>query len=206
MSDTVRPRDVSPDWNGSTRAERRILKNIMGHQGTGKAVKIFAQHCDQLGDYWYWFTLSTLWVHYSGHSDLNLWRELLRSDRANRRTSLMKPSECLAYIQLPRFVRAFRAHRPNECDWISYTLDPGIAAKFALQRGVETITEYMVPRDAILALFLRRAEQEVIVLERFYATEVGKVNIVDAGMIKEAEAEVVKDVSGEAPAAPECSA
>lgn len=170
--------DISPDWKGSTRQERRILKRVVGVEQTPKAIQIFARDCEKLGDYWYWFTLSTLWVSYSGHSDLNLWRQLFRSTRPNKRTSLMKPSECEVYLQLPEWVRVYRAHRVGEKDWISYTIDPQIAARFARERGVDEVVEYLVERAAILAVFTRRGEYEVMVLEPRYAQRLGVLKVV----------------------------
>lgn len=158
--------DISQDWKGSTRQERRIIQKILKHEGTGKAIKVFAKECQRLDNYWYWFVLSTLWVNYSEWSDLSLWKRLFRSDRPNRETSIMKPSELEAFYRLPDEIYAYRAHRPNEQDWIAYTLHPQKAGMFAAQRGVSEVSEYIIQKRDVLALFLRRGEYEVIVLDR----------------------------------------
>lgn len=173
--------NVSSDWKGSTRSERRIIRQILEREGTGHAIVYFSKHCDRLSDYWYWYILGTLWVSYSGFSDLNLWKRLLGRDRSNRQTSLMKPDEYAVFCHLPETVKAYRAHRPNEADWISYTLDPQIAAKFAIQRDVDEVVEYRIPKAEILALFLRRGEKELIVLEKNKAEKLRVISVVRFG-------------------------
>lgn len=158
--------NISSDWKGSTRFERRFIQRLIEREGTGRAIVYFSQHCDRLDNYWYWFVLGTLWVNYSGWSDLDLWKRLFSSKRPNRETSLMKPNELIAFRRLPETVRAYRAHRSNECDWIAYTLDPKIAARFAAERGVDRVTEYAIPKAEILALFLRRGEVEILVINK----------------------------------------
>lgn len=157
--------NISPDWQGSTRSERRIIQRIMEREGTERAIICFSKHCDRLSHYWYWFTLSTLWVNYSGWSDLNLWKQLFSSQRPNKYTSLMKPDEYAIYQHLPETITAYRAHRSGEVDWIAYTLDPQVAARFAVERGVKEVMEYRIPKAEISALFLRRGEKEIIVLD-----------------------------------------
>ena len=85
----------------------------------------------------------------------------------------MKPSEVQAYERLPYFVTIYRAHRTHETDWIAYTLDENIAKRFANERNVGHYSKYKVKKRDILALFLRRGEQEVIVLDK------GKVRFVE---------------------------
>lgn len=174
----VKPTNISPDWKGSTREERRILQGVLAKEATPGAIRHFAKHCSRLGDYWYWFTLSTLWVSYSGHSDLALWKRLLSAPRKGRETSLMKPDEQEAYRALPDAVMAYRAHREGETDWISFTLDPVTAARFAAERGVTEVAQWSVPKRDIVALFLRRGEQELIVLDWKKATKVRMLPVV----------------------------
>ncbi|MEC2555116.1 hypothetical protein P9W85_28065, partial [Bacillus tropicus] len=75
------------------------------------------------------------------------------------------------------FITVYRAHRINEKDWIAYTLDPLIAARFANEREVNTIAEYKVKKRDVFALFLRRGEQEVIVLDKKNIQFVSKIDI-----------------------------
>lgn len=143
-----------------------VAKGILKYEGTPEAIKYFARVCDKLSDYAYWFLLSTLWVSYTGYSDLELWKQLFSSGRSKRKKSIMKPSEVKAYDYLPYFVTAYRAHRPNETDWIAYTLNKDTAFRFASERGVSSISEYKTKKTDITALFLRRGEDEIIVLDR----------------------------------------
>jgi hypothetical protein len=120
-------------------------------------------------------------VNYSGWSDLELWKKLLSSDRLSRKKSIMKPSELTAFKKLPWKVTAYRAHRPNEIDWLSYTLNPVIAARFAREREVENVTTYKISRSAILVLFLRRGEEEIIVLDKERAIYQNDVQVIAVG-------------------------
>lgn len=155
--------DISPDfvWNAE---DARIAAQLVDREATPQAIRFFARHHRHLSDYGYWFLLGSLWVSYSGWSDLALWRRLLSSDRPNRPTSLMKPSEWRAFQALPAILTVYRAHRPSETDWIAYTLDRRVAERLATARR-GPIRTYQVAKTDVVALFLRRGEQEVLVLE-----------------------------------------
>lgn len=153
--------DISKSFKWNPR-DAKIGKGIVERE----AIVYFSENCEGLTDYAYWFYLSTMWVSYSGKSDLSLWKRLFGSQRKNRKQSVMKPSEIKAFDQLPYFVTVYRAHRSNETDWIAYTLYPMIAARFAAERGVGRIAEYKVKKKDVAALFLRRGEKEVIVLDK----------------------------------------
>ena len=157
--------DVSPSfiWNP---VDASIAKKLVTLEGTPEAIVHFSSICNKLTDYAYWFFLSTLWVKYTGWSDLELWKRLFSSDRPGRLKSIMKPSELDKFKILPYNVTIFRAHRPEESDWIAYTLDKDIATRFADERKVNSIKEYKVRKKDIAALFLRRGEQEIIVLDK----------------------------------------
>lgn len=156
--------DISPDWNGCTAPEQRVIELILGLEGTPLAVLAFDKHKHVFDNYWYWFVLSTLWVSYSGWSDLQLWKRLFRSGRPRRNTSIMKPSEWEAFKSLPECFTAYRAHRPDESDWISYTLDRPLAEQWVQQRG-GYLRMYQLRKRDCLALFLRRGEREILMLE-----------------------------------------
>lgn len=158
--------------------DAKVGKGIIEREGTPEAIKYFSQVCNELSDYGYWFYLSTLWVSYSGNSDINLWKQLFSSQRPKRKQCIMKPSELKAFEQLPYFVTAYRAHRPNEKDWIAYTLDPLIAVRFARRRGVDTVSEYKVKKRDIVGLFLRRGEKEIIVVDKAKVQLVSEIQIV----------------------------
>lgn len=165
--------DISPDFQGSTRRERRIIAEILKHEATPKAIEVFARKCSGLDDYHYWFVLGTLWVSYTGRTDLALWRRLFSAKRPNRATSLMKPSELRALCLLPETLTVYRAHRPGEQDWIAYTLSWEVATRFCVERDGDGITEYQLPHESVLALFLRRGELEVLSLDRSAARKAG---------------------------------
>jgi len=158
--------NISPDWIGSTRNDRKIAKRLLALEGKPRAIKYFARNCDNLSNYWYWFLLGTLWISYTGHSDLRLWKRLLQSPRPNRDTSLMKPDEIGYLVNSPSNFVVFRAHRTKESDWISYTRDEKVSARFAQERNVDCIRSYHVKKEDVLAYFSRRGEREIVVLDK----------------------------------------
>lgn len=164
--------------------ESMVAKGIIQREGTPEAVKYFERMCGPLTDYTYWFFLSTCWVSYTGYSDLSLWKRLFSSGRNKRNQSIMKPSELIAFKRLPYFITIYRAHRLNEDDWIAYTLDPAIAARFACERSVSTIKEYKVRKTDILALFLRRGEKEILVLDKEKVQFVREIEVVGSEVDK----------------------
>lgn len=166
--------DVSPDFRPNS-ADARILRRISKHNTSPRAIRMFADEHHKLTDYGYWFALGTLWVNYTGWSDLQQWKWLFSSTRPHRETSLMKPSELRAWRSMPDVLEVMRVHRPGEEDWISYTLDTVVANRFAVQRRVNTIDVYQVDKADALCLFLRRCESEVLVLDRQRARHVATI-------------------------------
>ena len=160
--------DVSPDfrWN---KQDLQTIKKILPHEGTPEAIKLFSRYAYRLSDYGYWFLLSTLWVSYTGFSDLEEWKRLFSSPRANRETSIMKPSELETFRAFGKYyehLTLYRAHRPEEGDWISYSLLVEKAGEFARRRGVDKVTEYKIAMSDVLCFFLRRGEFEVLILDK----------------------------------------
>lgn len=158
--------DISKHFTKPTYIGRLVAQEILKHEETPNAIKVFAEHEHKLDDYTYWFLLSTCWVSYTGWSDLEQWKELFGSKRQKRKDCIMKPSEVKRYNYLPNKITIYRAHRPNETDWIAYTINIDIAKRFAKERGTNKIHQYTVNRKDVLALFLRRGEDEVIVLDK----------------------------------------
>lgn len=163
--------DVYSDFK-RTIYNQKVAKGIIEREETPEAVTYFAEVCDGLTDDAYWFFLSTIWVSYTGFSDLNLWKKLFSSTRRKQKQCIMKPSETKAFEHLPYFITIYRAHRVGEKDWIAYTLNIDTAIRFASERNVNQITEYKVKKRDVLALFLRRGEDEIIILDK------GKVEFV----------------------------
>lgn len=164
--------DVSKDFRPSP-ADARVIRRILRVAETPQAIKLFAAEHRKLTDYSYWFVLGTLWVSYTGWSDLQQWKWLFSSKRPCRASSLMKPSELAAWHDLPDTLDLLRVHRPGETDWISYTLDPVVAQRIADRRGVPAPTPYRCKKTDALCLFLRRGEAEVLVLDRRHARWAG---------------------------------
>ena len=165
--------DISPHYKFNP-TDARILRSILNYEGTPTAITVFGEYCDALTDYAYWFALGTLWVSYSGFSDLELWKRLFSSTRRGREACLMKPSELATFSRMPPAFKVYRAHREGETDWIAYTFDATKAAEFAAQRNITKIAEYRVNRMDILALFLRRGEKEIIILDKSKAVKLGE--------------------------------
>lgn len=163
--------DVSTAYKFTPR-DKELVELIMPHEATPQAIIIFNNHKKEFSNYAYWFVLSTLWVSYTGYSDLNLWRELFSSTRPNKAISLMKPSELKELAKLPNKLIVYRAHRDNETDNIAYTLDYQTAQRFARERHVDEVKAYRVKKRDVLALFLRRGESEIIVLDKSKAVSI----------------------------------
>lgn len=154
------------------KTDQKIMSLIIKYEGSPEAIIEFNNLSEELSDYAYWFLLSTLWVSYTGYSDLNLWKQLFSSKRSNKDISVMKPSELKVLKKLPSKLTLYRVHRPNEIDWIAYTLDIEVAARFALERKVNKITEYKIKKRDVDFLFLRRGESEIIILDKSLVTKV----------------------------------
>lgn len=169
--------DISPDfkWN---KKDLQTINKILPHEGTPEAIKMFARYNWRLTDYAYWFLLSTLWVSYCGYSDLDEWKKMFASTKPNRKTSVMKPSELGMFKHLAEPLTVYRAHRPGEQDWISYSLFGHEAAKFARRRGVDKVSEYQVSKFDCVALFLRRGEFEILVLDKTRAKLIREIPVV----------------------------
>ncbi|WP_246111511.1 hypothetical protein [Weissella muntiaci] len=158
-------------------ADSEISQKLILYEQTGEAIKYFDAHQDELSDYAYWFFLSTLWVSYTGFSDLNVWKRLFSSRRPNKSISIMKPSELKALALMPKKLAAFRVHRKNETDWIAYTLSLETAKRFAAERGVTHIDVYEIKKRDITGLFLRRGENEVILVDKKLARHINTLQV-----------------------------
>ena len=90
----------------------------------------------------------------------------------------MKPSEVDVLRLLGDTLTVYRAHRSDEDDWLSYSLHPEEAAKFAHRRGVDKVSEYQVAKADVLALFLRRGEMEILVLDKTKAELMREIPVV----------------------------
>lgn len=157
--------------------DSEIMRELIWMDGDPKSVEYFDQHSRELTDSAYWFGVSTLWVGSSNCADLETWKRLFSSNRPNRAISLMKPSELKALKKLPNKINLFRAQQPGETDWIAYSTSPAIAAKFAAMKGISEVSVFRVKKPNIAALFLRRGEYEVIVLDKRTVKEVDVIHM-----------------------------
>lgn len=161
--------DIHPKFKPNPK-DAKIAKKILGfninnQEAPQERLRFFEKQSRNLSDYSYWFILSTLWVEYAGFTDLQAWRRLFASNRRYR-DCLMKPSEIQSFEDLPLVVKCYRAHRENEADWISYTLYRDVAERFLIKRPNGIIKEYLISKEDILCLFLRRGEYELICLKK----------------------------------------
>jgi len=180
MSTEINWNDISPNFRPS-RMDSSIIQKALEYEGTPRAITYFSEVCDELTDYCYWFLLSTLWVSYTGYSDLELWKQLFSSNRPKRQKSIMKPSELESFNNLPYTFAVYRAHRKGESDWISYTIERGTVIRFARERGAKEIAKYRVYKRDVMALFLRREEQEIIILDRSRVELIERIPLIFLG-------------------------
>lgn len=148
------------------RQDAETLEQLLKYEATPEAIKFFDRVSNRLSDYAYWYGLSTLWVSYTGFSDLNLWKKLFSSNRPNKEISLMKPYELKVLKAIPNKIDVYRAIRQGETDCIAYTTDIDTVLKFAKERNSLEIEHGRVKKKDVLACFLRRGEYEVIVLDK----------------------------------------
>lgn len=158
----MRNGNISPDFQHNEFGQA-MAKEIIERKD---AIRYFSENCDDLPDYHYWLFLSTLWVDDPAPADLALWKALFSSERLGRETGIMKPNELRAFNALRDQEIVYRAHREGEVDWIAYTLSQKVAKRFQKQYESSVIRKYIVNKSDILALFLRRGESEIIVLDK----------------------------------------
>lgn len=146
--------------------DAKVASILITVEKTPIAIQVFDKYHEGLTDYSFWFFLSTLWVSYSGWSDLDLWKKHFGSSRPHRVQSIMKPDEYKAFKAFPGVMTVYRAHRPNETDWIAYTMSDKKAMAFARGRDVNTFKKYRLDKRHVVAYFSRRGESEIICLDK----------------------------------------
>lgn len=173
------PNDVSPAFHGNRMDSDIASKLLNMENNVSSAVKYFRNNQQYLSNYAYWFILSVMWVKDAEAAELECWKRLFRSDRPDRIRCIMKPSEIEALKQLPDLITAYRAHRPGETDWISYTTDIDVARKFAGRHKTDGIVEYQIRKHDVFAFFTRRQESEILLMDKGKATWVQQIMILD---------------------------
>ena len=145
---------------------------------TNQQMDYFLSIEEQLTDHAYWYLLTTMWVNESSFYPIDGWIKLFSAKRSNRLVSVMKPDELALFKKLPKKLTLYRAHSENETDWISYTLDPETAVKFAKMKNTNEIIEYKVKKHDCYSLFLRREEAEIICLDKSFVKKIREIKIV----------------------------
>lgn len=171
-------RDISPAFVPNRMDSDIARKLINLEENPVAALKHFRNNRQYLSNYAYWFFLSVIWVKRSDATDLEHWKQLFLAERPNRVQCIMKPSELLALEALPDIITAYRAHRPGETDWISYTTDMAVAVRFAAKRRVMEIAEYEIRKSDVFAYFTRRGENEILLMDKGLARRNGVIPIV----------------------------
>lgn len=162
--------DVSPLFATAPPTDGPLVEKVCEFEGTEGALVAFRAVAADLSDFSFWCVLGSLWVAADGPTDFAEWRALFSTRRKNRAPALMKPSELRALGDLPQRVTGYRVRRPG--DWLSLTLDLDFARQLAAEVDGE-VEAYSVPRRDVLALFTRRGEAEVVVLDRSRARLLG---------------------------------
>lgn len=157
--------DISPDFKYVTPTEQKIIQKIIKLNDDRKKLNHFIKYKHKMSDYCYWFILSTIWVDGTEKTDLKRWRALFSTNRKSRASSLMKPSELDAFNKLEDKLIVYRAQSPTEEDRLAYTLSIKQAASFSILKETNEITSYEVKKEDLLCLFLRRGEDEIIILD-----------------------------------------
>jgi len=141
----------------------KITKQILRLENKPEVFDYFVKKQAKLSGYGYWYLLGTLWVANPLGVHIDRWRELFENPaRKLKRTSLMKPNEYQAWLDLPEIIEAYRAvsaldHRP-----LSYTTSAYIAERHA-RHGRRQVERFTIPKVFVLAYFLRRNEFELLV-------------------------------------------
>lgn len=159
-----------------TPAGRHLIYEIIRPDATQETIRRdWRYYRDSLEPQNYWYVLSTLWIKDSRLFPLAEWREYFTAQKSHREY-LMCQTEQVMRRMLSRDVTAYRATLPGETDYFNYTLDYDVAELFSLRKRGSVIEAYHIPVGAIIALFLRRNEYEIIVMdrERIRSVEIGR--------------------------------
>lgn len=167
-------RNISTAFKYSA-SDAEIMKKLLV-TNPDEQVDYFERISNQLSDYAYWFLLSTMWVKEAAIAPISEWKRLFSAKRPNRSISLMKPDEMVLFKKLPNKLTVYRAHA-DETDWISYTLNPQIAVKFANIKNVNEVAEYKLKKHDCVALFLRRDEMEVLCMDKELAKRTRTITV-----------------------------
>jgi hypothetical protein len=131
-------------------------------------LEAFLDIMDEISDQAYWETLAWMWRDSENIREFpTIWTSLLMSDRAHRE-HLMTDAERETLSAMPETFTVWQGHTEGRDDGWSWTFDKKVAEWFArrfarLEDDQPLVTEALVQRDDVVALFLERGESEVIV-------------------------------------------
>lgn len=122
---------------------------------------------DRLSDSEYWKLLREMWIDTelpNLHRQRGYWLGLFKLSRENR-SELMTPNEHEALATLPDPVRIYRGAAPKYARGLSWTTDPERAKWFAERYSAWSgrVFTCVIPKTKILAYFLERDENEVVI-------------------------------------------
>jgi len=128
----------------------------------------FVEIVDKLSDRQYWELLSAIWTDTENSwQNLNVWRELFKSEREHKRF-MMDELSYHVYKQMPEKVTVWRGCQRgvNEIG-LSWTFDKDKAKFFAkrLDKPNPIVIQLTVDKEKVVAVFLDRNEQEVIITD-----------------------------------------
>jgi hypothetical protein len=131
-------------------------------------VDAFAKYMDRMTDREYWEQLGGIWTQSENiWQNRDQWKKLLTSDRPERQF-IMSEDERKAFAALPDEFNVYRGgHSRRNVRGLSWTLDSERAEWFAnrlLLGGQPVLLSGWVAKSDVIAHFLDRGEQEIVVL------------------------------------------
>ena len=165
--------------------DQKIASTLLLYHTPKEQIAYFKEKSSAMSDSFYWFCLSTLWVDDPNGADIATWKQMFSARRSNKEISLMKPSELKTLKSLPNKITVYRAQKPDELDWISYTTSLKVLLQFArINRSTRTIRGTVKKRD-ITALFTRRDESEVLILDKKAIRNIENINVTDISRVSQ---------------------
>jgi hypothetical protein len=176
--------DISTAFK-SNEGDRKIASTFLLYHTPKEQIAYFKEKSSAMSDSFYWFCLSTLWVDDPNGADIATWKQMFSVRRSNKEISLMKPSELKALKSLPNKITVYRAQKSDELDWISYTTSLKVLLQFArINRSTRIIRGTVKKRD-ITALFTRRDESEVLILDKKVIRNIENINVTDISRVSQ---------------------
>ena len=162
IKDNISPHHL--DWS---RMDEAVLEEIIAASelSPGTTLDIFIKYNSRLSHYGYWYMLGLLWNSFAGPRNdegrLNEWMKLFGHNRPKRNACLMKPDEATQLRNLPKKVKVYWDSKRKT--GISYRIEKAtLPVEPFNPKDYEAYAE--IDRENIIALFNRRGETELIIL------------------------------------------